>query len=186
MQAAPMVIDRPADKTRIVVTIRSIIVDKESGSDLEQAAKDAQAQAVLLHEVVQFPSLSSLRYETTLIEPFDLPFHELVALLKDHYLKPTRNAKVSTDLGLVFDQRDGHFLRRVNLGPMDKTQLNTEVLKWPLEDAPDTFAFVNLAYQDTEERDFSEGALAAFMSQALEWQRPEIESLAEELKEARK
>lgn len=187
MQSPPIILDRPKEKARIVLQVRGMIVDRETDEDLVTAAKACTQQISALGEAVPLPRIASFRFDAMFIDPFDAPFHELVNLLKKHYLSSVRIVQASTDLGLTFDQRDGNQLKHINMGPMDKAQLIGDVLKWPpTPEPPDVFVFANLAYQESTERDYSDSELDAFMSQAVEWQVSECDAIAAELLEARR
>lgn len=184
MQAAPIVLERKDERVRIVLQIRGVALEHETAGPLSKAITDAQSIMARLNEASAFPEVRSVRYDVIFIEPFSLPFHELVEYMKGKFLKPTRIANVSSDIGLIFDQRDNDLLKHVTLGPMDRTQLMSQYLKWTKEDEiPDTFVYLNLGYESTEKAPFSEEALAAFLNEAAEWQESEANSLVGELKE---
>lgn len=184
MQASPLVLDRADDKMRIILSIRAVGVERETGAPLAQAIKDVRSIIVELDRASPFPPIDAIRYDVVAIEPFDMPFHELVTLMKGYYLKPTRIAEGSSDIALVFDQREDGLLKHLSIGPMDKAQLTTDVLKWPRENLPETFIYINVAYESTDQMGFAEDALKSFLNNAVNWQEQEIESLVKELKEA--
>lgn len=184
MQAAPLVLDRKNERMRIVLQIKAVGIEHETSGPLAQAAADARSMMLHLDQVSRFPDVRRMRYDVIFIEPFDLPFHELVDHLKGRYLKATRLSNLSSDIGLIFDQQEDDLLKHVQLGPMDRAQLASEFLRWADErKIPDTFAFMNLGYWVMEEMAFSEDALGSFLERAVAWQQQEAEALVSDLKE---
>ena len=184
MQAASLVLDRKDEKTRILLQIRGVGLEHETNGSLAQAVADARSMMARLHEVSPFPEVGMMRFDVAFIDPFDVPFHELVDHMKGYFLNPTRIVDLSSDIGLTFDQRDEDLLKHVQIGPMDRAQLVSEILKWADEDdIPDTFVFADLGYENTQRLAFSEDALDSFLKQAMEWQESEANAIFNELKE---
>jgi hypothetical protein len=184
MQAVPLILDRKDEKTRILLQIRGIGFEHETNGSLAQAVADAQSMMTRLNRVSPFPEVRIMRYDVDFIDPFDMPFHKLVDHMKGYFLKPTRIVGLSSDLALVFDQRDEGLLKHIHVGPMDRAQLVSEILRWADEDEiPDTFVFANLSYENTQRIAFSEDALDSFLKQATEWQESEVNAIFNELKE---
>ena len=184
MQAAPLVLERKDERMRIVLQLRQVVLEHETDGPLAEAVVAARSMMVRLNEASAFPDMQSVRYDVIFIEPFARPFHELVEHMKDKFLKQTRIANISSDIGIVFDQREDNLLKHTNIGPMDRAQLMSEFLKWPKEDdIPDTFVFLNFGYASTHQAPFSEEALGSFLNEAAEWQESEANSVVGELKE---
>lgn len=184
MQAAPLVLERTDERMRILLQVRGVALEHETDGPLAEAIVAARSMMVRLNEASAFPDMRSVSYNVVFIEPVAMPFHELVEHMKGKFLKQTRITNISSDIGLVFDQRDNDVLKRVNIGPMDRAQLVSEFLKWAKEgEIPDTFVFLNLGYENTQQVPFSEEALGSFLNEAAEWQESEANSLIGELKE---
>ena len=183
MQAAPVVVDRKEAKTRISLQIRAVGLEHESTGSLAEATAHVRATMMGLNEASSFPDVEMMGYDVAFIDPVDMPFHELVEHIKAHFLLPTRIVNLSSDVGLVLDQREDGLLKHVQLGPMDRAQLASELLRWPNEDEiPDTFVFIDLGYEKTNNIAFSRDALEAFFQEAVEWQEAEANTLFNELK----
>jgi len=110
-----------------------------------------------------------------------MPFHELVALIKDRYLRPGSLVDVATDVGLIFDRQEGAVLKHVNIGPMEKRQLNTMFLVWPRDDIPEPFSFANLGYQEDRETPFDVNHLSAVLDASARWQSEQAEGISADL-----
>lgn len=187
IRAAPLVVDRQKERKRIVLQVRAVQVEHElagSGGSIKQAASEALKAVNGLHEASPFPSVSQMMYDVVFIEPFVIPFHDLVGLMKARYLRPSRISDVASDIALVFDQHEDGVLKHVQMGPMDKTQLQSEYLRWPAEGLPETFVFLGLNYKSTTEATpFSRSILESFLQKATEWQVAEAHSMITDLKE---
>ena len=184
MQAASLVLDRKDKKTRILLQIRGVGLEQETNGSLAQAVAEARSMMARLNEVSPFPEVRMMKYDVAFIDPFDMPFHELVDHMKGRFLKPTRIVGLSSDIALVFDQRDEDLLKHVQIGPMDRAQLVSDVLRWANEDEiPDTFVFAEIGYENTQRIAFSEDALDSFLKEAMKWQESEANAIFNELKE---
>lgn len=184
MQAAPLILERKDERMRIVLEVRGVALEHETDGPLAKAVVAARSMMVQLNEASAFPDLRSVRYDVIFIEPFARPFHELVEHMKGKFLKQTRIADMSSDIGLVFDQQDNDLLKHTNIGPMDRAQLTSQFLKWAKEgEIPDTFVFLNFGYALTQKVPFSEEALGSFLNEAAEWQESEGNALVDALKE---
>ena len=184
MQAGPIVVDRKKEQTRINVQIRALGVEHESTGPLAQAAAHVLATVVDLNHASPFPDVEMMTYDAAFIEPFDMPFHQLVELIRTHYLTPTALAGAASDVGLIFDQREDGLLKHVQLGPMDRAQLASEILRWPNEkEIPNTFVFINAGYEKVATVGFSGDAFDVFLREAAEWQESQANELFNELKE---
>lgn len=184
MQVAPVIVDRKKENTRISMQVRAVRLEHESTGPLGEAVAHAHATMVELNHASPFPEVEMMRCDAAFIDPFDMPFHELVELMKTHYLTPTRIARESSDIGLIFDQREDGLLKHVQLGPMDRAQLISDILRWPKEnEIPDTFVFIDAGYEKITNVAFSEDMLNTFLEEATQWQESEANALLNELRE---
>ncbi|MBI4304357.1 MAG: hypothetical protein HY665_08500, partial [Chloroflexi bacterium] len=160
MNVAPLVVERPKDKRRIVIQVKAVTVEQETtGGALALTSDDMVQLLSAFHKESPLPKIDLMRHDVVYIEPFSLPFHELLRLLKTQYLRPSAITESSTDIGLIWDQQADKILKHVQAGPMDKTQLQGQFLRWPsTEKLPETLVFLNLAYQTTDAVDFSKEA----------------------------
>lgn len=184
IQTAPLVIERPDRKKRIIIHVRELTHMDEHHSSINDAKKEVINFMVSMDKASSFPTVARMRFETMFIEPVSMPFHELVDSLKHRFLLPTRIVANASDLALIFDQREeGGILKHVQIGPMDKAQLESEVLRWPAKSLPVTCVFLGLFYELVKAQSFSQGALEAFLETATGWQSDEAASLILELRE---
>ena len=187
IQAAPVVVDRPKDRKRIMLQVRAAGLEHElagSDSSIKGAIKETLEIFIGLHKASPFPAVAQMSYNVFLIEPFPVPFHELVGFMKARYLLPSRLSDTASDIGLTFDRHEEGLQKHVQIGPMDKTQLQSQFLRWPAKGIPDTFVFLDLGYTSTVGgMAFSQSALESFLEQATDWQVAEAASVIAELKD---
>ena len=183
LQAAPMVIDRPTEKKRIVLQIRAVTIERESGDSVEQINQQDSSIVKELHSISPFPAVRTFRHTAMFIEAVSVPFYDLVKAMKAYYLRPTTTSNESSDIGLTFYHMTEHVLRRIEIGPMDKTQLETEILRWPSEEIPSMFAFFGLHYESKGTEEYSHDRLLSFFREAGDWYDETKRVLAQELEE---
>jgi hypothetical protein len=134
-----------------------------------------------MHEAANFPTLAEIRYESIFISPYSLPFHELLSLVKERFLRSSPVADVATDVGLVFDQHEGDTVKNVVLGPMAPPQLKSQYLRWEREAIPDTFLFLGVAHTSRKEAPFTADFLNEALTTAIAWQQQQVTAIASHL-----
>lgn len=184
IQAAPIVIDRPSERTRVIIHIRAVAFEQDVPTSIESSVRSAIEVMTGLNEASEFPSISLLRHSAVFIEPYALPFHELVAFLKGRWLQPSDAVDAATDIALVFDKLDETGKVHVQFGPMDAEQLRKEFLRWPPDDLPETFVFLSTAYEATDKVKFSSDLLKNFLATAVKTEAAEAEIILGKLKES--
>lgn len=177
LQAAPVTIDQAKKRQRVILQVKATIVEFDIPKSAEEGAQAACQVMTDLSSASEFPKIVGIRHESIFIEPYSLPFHELAALMKEQFLAPSRLTEDATDIGLSLDQREGDLLKHMEFGPMEAEQLQNQYLRFPVEDVPDTFFFVGLAYADNTERSFSAESLQKILDAATAWQLEEAESI---------
>jgi hypothetical protein len=182
IQVAPLVIDRPADRIRIVAQVRSVAVEQETPQSVKTSIRAATELITGLNGASQFPRVSLIRHDAVFIEPFEIPFYELVEQVKRHYLRDRTVVSSATDVGLVFDLHEQGGMKHVQIGPMDAKQLKTDILRWPAADLPETFVFVNAAEERKLDVEFSTDILNEFLAGAFDWSGAQAEGIVRELR----
>lgn len=177
LQAAPVTVDQAKKRQRVILQVKATIAEFDIPESAEEGAKAACQVMNELSSASEFPKIVGIRHESIFIEPYSLPFHELTALMKEKFLAPNRLTEDATDIGLTFDQRERDLLKHMELGPMEADQLQSQYLRFPVEDVPDTFFFVGLAYADNTERSFSVDSLQKILDEATAWQVEEAETI---------
>lgn len=180
--APPIVVDLATERKRIVVQLRAVSMEHEMPGSTETSISDAVRLMSGLNDASEFPAISRIRHDAIFIEPFPIPFHELVDFLKKRYLMPNSLAGAATDIGLIFDVHEAAAKKHVQVGPMDATQLRSEILRWPPEGLPDTFVFLGLRHESAQEVQFSPDSLHTLLRTALEWETVQAEAIVGELK----
>lgn len=181
LQANPMVLDQPEKRQRVVLAVRTLMVEQELPASADQSLAHAVDMITRLNDASQLPALKEIRYDSIFIEPYSLPFHELVVFLKQRFLRSSAVVDSATDIALVFDQHEGEIVRHMQIGPMDAEQLRQEFLRWPDENIPDTFLFLGLGYWCSKEAPFEAESLREFLNDAVAWQVNEAETLVNSL-----
>jgi hypothetical protein len=170
LQGQPIIVDRQNLKERVVLAVRALTLEQEGDNPLEERLVRALEVLRLAQEVLPFPTINKVRYDSMSIEPYALPFHELVALMKNRFFRQGPIVEVATDVGMTFDQHDGEVVKHTQFGPMESAQLRTTFLRWQPEKLPDCFAFLNLGYERNLEMQFNPQNLQEFFNAAIRWQ----------------
>jgi hypothetical protein len=181
LQASTLVVDRAKTKERVTIEVRALTLELEAPATSEQHAKTALDLMTRMHEASNFPTLAEIRYESIFIRPYPLPFHELLSLVKERFLRSSPVADAATDVGLVFDQHEADTVKNVVLGPMAPAQLKSQYLRWERERIPDTFLFLGVAHTSRKETPFSADLLKEALTAAIAWQEEQVTTIASHL-----
>ena len=182
VQAAPFVFDKAEEKKRFVLAIRSVNLEHELPSSLQVAVADASKTISDLHSVSPFPKLSGIRHDALFIEPYSMPFHELVSLVKARYLAKTALIDSAADVGASFDIHEDGAVKHIQIGPMDQKQLQSQYLRRPAEGLPETFLFMSLGFESTSAQEYSGQSLESFFAASNRWQVGQAEAIVKELR----
>jgi hypothetical protein len=166
LQGPPIVIAKQEQARRVVLNVRGVVVEQEAraGSDLQP--KLALDQLSTLSDPFPFPDVALLRVDLLAIDPYELPFHELVAKVKQAMLCGNPLTAASTDLSVVMDEQiDADTTRHLQIGPMLPAQLNEQFLMIPRTDLPQQFLFVSTALTVRRRMAFSIEALRAVVAE---------------------
>lgn len=177
MQGSPIVIDVKGKKERQVIQFRAFILEQEGVDSLDQSMARALDLLTKANEASAFPNTVQMRYDSMFIEPYALPFHELLSLLKDRYFRPSPVIDSSTDIGLVFDQHEESVMKHTQVGPMEATQLCSQFLIWPVEKLPEQFLFINVGYEDNRRTAFNVDEVRKFLESASRWQTDQVKMM---------
>lgn len=170
IEGAPMIMDVKDKRQRVVLHIRGLDFIQEGVNSLEDSIRVAVDKLVKLNNASKLPDINQIWYESVLIEPYALPFHELLLLMKDRLLQPNVVVDPSTDIGLIFDQTEGDVLKHFQTGPMRKKQLVEIYLAYGRDKLPDNFIFLSLRYQQNKRFAFAADDIRKFLEAAGEWQ----------------
>jgi len=176
IQAPPLVLDQGEKRQRVVLQVREVALEQEAPESADQATAHALDTMKQINDASEFPPITHTHYESYFIEPYSLPFHELVALVKSRFLRSNAVAQSASDVGIAFDQHEDAIFKHLQFGPMDAQQLRTQYLRWPPDNIPDTFVFFGLTYQSNAEASFTEESLQRFLANAVTWQLEQAEA----------
>lgn len=170
LKAAPVVVERPKRKQRIAFQARAFALEQDALGSPEESVPPVLELVSKMSEASPPPTVLGIRYDAFFIEPYSLPFHELVVLIKDRYLRRSTIADQATDVSLSFDLHEGETVKHLQIGPMEAAQLRAMYLKWPPEVIPERFVFLALGYERNKESAFSSENVRAVLEAAIQWQ----------------
>jgi hypothetical protein len=180
--AEPLVLEQSEKRQRILLQVRALWLEHESPPSADQSVGQAVEVIARLNDASKFPPMKQMRHDSVFIEPYPLPFHELVVFLKERFLRSNAIVDSATDIGLVFDEHEDEVVKHIQIGPMDGEQLRREYLRWPRESIPDTFLFVGLGYVASSEAPYEAESLRAFLQSAVAWQVTQAEAIVSSLR----
>lgn len=170
IEGPPIVMGLKDKKQRVLLHFKAIEFEQEGVSSLEESTAVALDKIRKGNEVSGLPEVKGVWHKAVFIEPYALPFHELLVLIKDRFVRASELADSSTDVGIVFDQAEGDIVKHYQFGPMAKEQLLSMFLSWPKDDLPDNFVFLALKYDQNKAFNFEHEYLKNFLKGANEWE----------------
>jgi len=178
----PLVLDLKDKKQRVVLQIKAFEFIQEGMESIEDSINIAADKLVKSNSASKLPKIGQIWYESIFIEPYTLPFHELLVVMKNRFLQPSALVDPTTDIGLIFDQTEGDVLKHSQTGPMRKEQLLRMYLRYGRGQIPDTFVFLGLRYQQNKEFAFDTDYVRRFLEAAGQWQTGQAKSVLSYLK----
>ena len=166
----------------MMVEVRAVTLEQESPESHQNSITQAVDRMMHINEASEFPPVEQIRYVALYMEPFSLPFHELVVFLKRRFLQPSSLVESATDIGLVFDVHENDIVKRIHVGPMEAAQWRSDYFRWPPDDLPDTSVFLGVTHEANREVQFSAGLLRESLKAAADWQASYTQTLLEYLK----
>jgi len=182
IEGSPLILDLKHKKQRVVLQIRAFEFIQEELKSLEDSIDTAVDKLVKSNSASKLPQISQIWYESIFIEPYALPFHELLFLMKNRFLQPSALVEPTTDIGLTFDQIEGDVLKHSQTGPMGKEQLLRMYLHYARDQVPDNFIFLSLRYQQNKDFAFNADYVRKFLQAAGQWQTHQAKSVFSYLK----
>ena len=178
--ANPVMLDQKEKRQRVVLQVKAV------GVELEPLDSSNQAATILelitgMNEASEFPPVAEIRHTCLFIKPYSLPFHELLSLVKDRFFRSNPLVEPATDVGLLFDEREGEIFKHVQMGPMNTEQLQSQYLTWAREAIPEVFLFVDLTYTRTREEPFARESVDELLRSAGDWQERQLRAVLQAL-----
>jgi hypothetical protein len=177
IQGSPLI-----KKQRVVLQIRAFEFIQEGMKSIEDSIDTAVDKLVKSNSASSLPKINQISYESVFIEPYAVPFHELLLLMKERFLQPSTLVDSTTDIGLIFDQVEDDVLKHYQTGPMGKEQLLRMYLHYGRDQVPDNFVFLSLLYQQNKDFTFDAEYVRKFLQAASEWQTHQANSVFSYLK----
>lgn len=184
IQGQPVVVTRGKKQERITFQARGISLEQEA---VKSVGSDYATSLVLLNQidnVFGLPAISQVRHDVIAIEPFPVPFYELVTLLKRLYIQPSPIFASADDIGLSFDEHQGDTVKHVQIGPMIPEQLRSTYLAFSNDKLPDQFVFISLGYEDNHYAEYDAGRVRQCLEAAATWQRQQLQTISSEVHES--
>lgn len=146
LEGQPMTFLNANARQRVSVQVKALTVEQEGGDDGKppdlEALTGVFGRAL---DAVTWPPLEGLRVDFLFIEPFDLPFHELVHQMRSQLLAPVDLYEGMTDVAVVVDRQDDErTTSHMHIGPMTPEQLNQQILAFRRTNVPRAFVFMAL------------------------------------------
>jgi hypothetical protein len=170
IEGPSLTMDMKEKRQRLVLRVKAIEFEQEWVSSIEKSSAAALDKMAKGNEVSKFSEVKGVWHEAMFMEPYALPFHELLILVKNRFLQRSELADASTDVGIIFDQAEGDIVKHYQFGPMWKEQLVSVFLNWPKDGIPDNFIFLILRYAKNKAFTFESKYLQRFLEVANEWE----------------
>ncbi|MBA7653112.1 hypothetical protein ES703_60955 [subsurface metagenome] len=178
----PLVMELKDKKQRVVLQVKAFEFIQEGMKSIEDSIDIAVDKLVKSNSASKLPNIDQVSYESIFIEPYAVPFHELLLLMKNRFLQPGALVDSTTDFGLIFDQMEGDILKHYLTGPMVKEQLLKMYLHYGRDQIPDNFVFLSLQYQQNKDFAFDVDYVRKFLQTAGQWQTHQAKSVFSYLK----
>jgi len=176
LQGPPQIIDDRDKKQRVVLEFRAITLEQEGVGSINDNVSYVVDFVTKVHGASSLPRISKTRTDALFIESYALPFHELLALVKERYLQLSPLVDSATDVGLIMDQHEGRIVKHIQIGPMEREQLQSMFLRWPRQKLPERFLFLALGYEQDGEGEFAPDCFREFLQTAVKWQIQQAET----------
>lgn len=182
IEGTPIIMDLKDKKQRVVLQVKVFEFTQEGMKSVEDSIDIAVDKLVKSNSASKLPNIDQISYESIFIEPYAVPFHELLLLMKKRFLQPSALVDSTTDIGLIFDQIEDDIFKHYQTGPMVKEQLLKRYLHYGRAQVPDNFVFLSLLYQQNKDFTFDADYVQQFLQAAGQWQTNQVKSIFSYLK----
>jgi len=182
IEGTPIIMDLKEKKQQVVFQIKRFEFIQEGMKSIEDSIDIAVDKLVKSNSASKLPNIGQISYESIFIEPYAVPFHELLLLMKNRFLQSSALVDSTTDIGLIFDQIEGDVFKHYQIGPMGKEQLLKMYLHYGRDQVPDNFVFLSLLYQQNKDFAFDADYVRKFLQAAGQWQTHQAKSVFSYLK----
>lgn len=179
---SPIIMDLKDKKQRVELHVKAFVFIQEGIDSIEDSIDGAVDKLVKANSSSKLPQIKQISYESIFIEPYAVPFHEILLLMKNRFLQPSALVDSTTDIGLIFDQIEGDIFKHCQTGPMGKEQLLKMYLHYGRDRVPDNLVFLSLQYQQNKAFAFDVDYVRKFLQTAGQWQTHQAKSVFSYLK----
>ena len=116
IEGPPIIMDLKDKKQRVVLHIKAFEFIQEGIDSIEDSIDGAVDKLVKANSSSKLPQIKQISYESFFIEPYAVPFHEILLLMKNRFLQPSALVDSTTDIGLIFDQIEGDVFKHCQTG----------------------------------------------------------------------
>jgi hypothetical protein len=183
IEGPPIILDLKKLKQRVVINIKTFEFLQEGTDSIDDSTNIAMNKLMSTNSSSKFPQIEQISYESVFIEPYAIPFHELLRLIKERFIRPSTLVDSTTDVGLLFDQVEGDVLKHFQIGPMGKEQLSKMYVQYIREKTPEEFVFLSLQYRQSKNISFDKDFVQTFLQTAGHWQMHQAKLVFKYLKE---
>lgn len=170
VQGQPLVTVNTDRRQRVVLQVKSFSVEQE-GTAAHPASPDAALSVVeRIAAATPLEEVRSRRFDMMFIDPFELPFQELVSEMKSSIFVQGGLIDRATDIAVSLDERIGESdTNHMQIGPMSPPQLNAQFLAISRDDLPEQFLFIGIGRSWTTPVSFSLDSLIGDFHAFAEW-----------------
>ena len=181
LQGEATYIDREQHKQRVGFHLRALSFEQEGEATAEAAIENALRTFSELNARSRLPELQRVRMDAVRIAPSECAFAELRSLVGQAYFRPTALSEQATDVGVTFEQDEGHVRKHIRIGPMEPGQLQESYLYFPKDSIPAVFAFIGLGYQWNVAMKFNAQEVREVLDEARTWQESTVQCVLADL-----
>ena len=171
-------------KQRVGFQFRAVSFELEADATTESVRQNALNMFTDLNTASPLPAIEQTRIDSVFIAPQVIPFSDLRSLMRQAYLRPTQLAERASDIGINLEQDEGHVLKHIKIGPMERSQLQESYLHFSKDAIPDHFVFIGLTFQWNVEMGFNSQELHTVIEEAQAWQESAIQHVLADVSRA--
>lgn len=127
LQGPPLIIDQIDKKQRVEYHVRALVIQQEAVNNENNGIAKILEKIADINTASKLPKIEMYTSESFFIEPYPLPFHEVLIRVKNCFLVPNHIINQTTDVGLSFDQLENGIIKNFRFGPMQKNNLENNI-----------------------------------------------------------
>ena len=170
LNGSPLILDVKDKKERVEIRFRSIFISQEAVKTVDESIENVIKRLREFDKFVKTNRYTRVVSTTQFIDPYSIRFNELFSLIKLKFVKENPITEPITDIGIVFDQRDGKVLKHTQFGPMDKEQLQSQYLHFERKSIPDIFVYLENSCETSDENIYNSTNVTSFLTDSIKWQ----------------